>query len=308
MGGTAAVTVNAAVPVITVTTKAWIGASAVITAGGNVIVAASDDFTLFTIAGNISVAGTAAVGAGVAVPVVTKTTQSWIGDGARVTGRALAGHMTHTTVASGPFDTNGTDTRFDPRATLGGYPTPYPASPSTAAGLQAGGAPSTSAISTASSPASKSCTTPAAVRRSPGSPTAGPTSSSRSRHRDPAVPKRGPPLSPGSDEFSCEPGSASPGSRLPGGAKSWARTTGSCPPPSPGVASDVSPRFTAELAVGATGTISCSRTSCTRTMARPRALKNGDPVVYSAGGGTPIGGLVDGATYYFFTGNNGLDP
>ena len=28
------------------------------------------------------------------------------------------------------------------------------------------------------------------------------------------------------------------------------------------------------------------------------AVSTGDPVVYSAGGGTPIGGLVDGQTYY----------
>ena len=107
VGGTAAVNVNVTVPVIHVTTTASIGANADVRAGGNVLVMADDGMTLFSIAGNISVAGTAAVGASVAVPVVTKTTSATIGAGARVSGLALIGHISHATVNAGSYATSG---------------------------------------------------------------------------------------------------------------------------------------------------------------------------------------------------------
>ena len=84
-GGTAAVTVNVSVPAITITTTATIGSNADIRAGGNVIVSADEAMTLYTIAGNISLGGTGAVGAGVTVPVVTKTTIALIDANARIT-------------------------------------------------------------------------------------------------------------------------------------------------------------------------------------------------------------------------------
>src|SRR5207248_5882027 len=75
--GTAAVTVNAGVSVFGITTKAYIadGASSLdgaqVDAGGSVRVAADESLTLNVIAGNFSGGGSAAVGAAVAVPVVT---------------------------------------------------------------------------------------------------------------------------------------------------------------------------------------------------------------------------------------------
>ena len=89
-GGTASVNVQAAVPVISITTKAFVadGTSAangaVISAGGSVGVMADEQLTLNAIAGNISGGGSAAVGAAVAVPVVTKETHAWIGNYAQV--------------------------------------------------------------------------------------------------------------------------------------------------------------------------------------------------------------------------------
>ncbi|MFL6035275.1 MAG: beta strand repeat-containing protein, partial [Gaiellaceae bacterium] len=90
--GTAAVTVNAGVSVLDVTTKAYVadgtnsGNGAKIFADGSVRVAADESLTLNVIAGNISGGGTAAVGAAVSVPVVTKETHSWIGNFAQVNG------------------------------------------------------------------------------------------------------------------------------------------------------------------------------------------------------------------------------
>ena len=63
---------NAAVSVVNITTKATVGGSDQLTAGNNVLVTAQDQDTINSIAGNIAAAGTAAVGAAVAVPVVTK--------------------------------------------------------------------------------------------------------------------------------------------------------------------------------------------------------------------------------------------
>ena len=78
-GGTAAVTVNAAVPVLDDQHERHIGSGATVNADGSVRVAADEKLKLDVIAGNISGGGTAAVGASVAVPIVHKETHAFIG-------------------------------------------------------------------------------------------------------------------------------------------------------------------------------------------------------------------------------------
>ncbi len=115
-GGTAAVNVNAAVSAINVTTKAFLadaGSAAtavVVTIDGSVRVAADENLTLNVIGGNISIGGTAGVGASVAVPVTTKNTHAWIGDFARVNAKGL----TPVTVATGSYSVTTKDMRFAP--------------------------------------------------------------------------------------------------------------------------------------------------------------------------------------------------
>ncbi|HEX4526566.1 MAG TPA: hypothetical protein VH108_07475, partial [Gaiellaceae bacterium] len=117
-GGTASVNVQAAVPVINVTTEAFVtdGSSpangAVISADGSVGVTADEAMTLNVIAGNISGGGSAAVGAAVSVPVVTKETHAWIGNYAHVN----ATGNTSITVPTGTYSVHTVDMRFDPAA------------------------------------------------------------------------------------------------------------------------------------------------------------------------------------------------
>ncbi len=119
-GGTASVNVQAAVPVISITTKAYVadGSSssegASITAGGSVGVMADESMTLNVVAGNISGGGTAAVGAAVSVPVVTKETHAWIGNYAHVN----ATGNTAITVPTGTYNVHTVDMRFDPTTAL----------------------------------------------------------------------------------------------------------------------------------------------------------------------------------------------
>ncbi len=141
-GGTAAVSVNAAIPVVNVTTTASLGDYSDVRADGNVIVSADESMTLYAVAGNISVAGTAAVGAGIAVPVVTKNTSALIGSHAMVTALAIGPNITHGSVNAGSFSTTGTDFSFDPRAIQGGYSTAPPnpdANPVPTTGLEGDG-------------------------------------------------------------------------------------------------------------------------------------------------------------------------
>ncbi|GAB3043216.1 hypothetical protein GCM10027052_26710 [Parafrigoribacterium mesophilum] len=122
-GGTAAVNVNAGVSVITVNTTAYVedGTStadrADIAVSGSVRVAADDRLRLNVIAGNISGGGTAAVGAAVAVPVIAKHTRSYLGAFALVVG---LGNGTPLTVATGGYTVTTQDTRFDASVALEG--------------------------------------------------------------------------------------------------------------------------------------------------------------------------------------------
>ncbi len=109
IGGTAGVTVNAAVSAHEVTTQAYVDDDATITADGSVRIAADERLDLDIIAGNISAAGSAAVGAAAAVPVITKETHAWIGDGATVIGKGGSALE----VKNGQYTVATQDTRFN---------------------------------------------------------------------------------------------------------------------------------------------------------------------------------------------------
>ncbi|HEX8971092.1 hypothetical protein, partial [Oryzihumus sp.] len=114
VGGSAGVTVNAGVSVFNISTKAWLGKSVNVDANGSGNVAAGEATDLSVIAGNLSVSGSASIGAAVAVPVVTKDTEAWIDQSAQVNAR---GNGTPISAANGSFVVSVQDTRFDPNAT-----------------------------------------------------------------------------------------------------------------------------------------------------------------------------------------------
>ena len=117
-GGSAAVNVNAAVSVFSITTQAFVdhgaiaGDGAILTANGSVRIAADENLDLDLVAGNVSGSGSAAVGAGAAIPVITKTTTAFIGNHARVTGKGGGGGVS---VRTGTLSLAQTDTRFNRR-------------------------------------------------------------------------------------------------------------------------------------------------------------------------------------------------
>ncbi|HET7465666.1 MAG TPA: hypothetical protein VFL29_03300, partial [Candidatus Dormibacteraeota bacterium] len=295
-GGTAAVSVNAAIPVINVTTTASLGDYSNIRAGGNVIVSADESMELFAVAGNISVAGTAAVGAGIAVPVVTKNTNALIGSHAVVTALAKGPNITHNTVNAGSYSTTGTDIRFDPRAIQGGYPTTPPnpdSNPVPATGLEVDG--STINLGYKHNFVSGQ---QVVYDAGGGSPITGLTDGGTYWVI---------PVSDTEIQLSAtkSPLTAITGLSLPAGQR-MSENQRFVATNSPGVKSDVGKRFTAELDVnygGGGSYVVLPYDWKSGGSNHPPAI--GDPVVYSAGGGTPIGGLVDGATYYVV--DNNLD-
>ncbi len=130
VGGTAGVSVNAAVPVYDVTTLAFIGeecgaavaseascaaSRSVVLVGGSARITANEVLTMDLIAGSIAIGGAAGVGVGAAVPVLTKTTRAFIGDLSVVTALALTDGVLGTL---GGFDISYIDTRFDPQFAL----------------------------------------------------------------------------------------------------------------------------------------------------------------------------------------------
>ncbi|MFN5854601.1 MAG: hypothetical protein ACK456_01665, partial [Pseudanabaenaceae cyanobacterium] len=82
-GGTAAVAGSATINVLTNTTTAGIGSNTVVDAA-NVDIGASDRTKILGLAGSVAVGGTAGVGLGVDVGVITKNTSAYIGSGAVV--------------------------------------------------------------------------------------------------------------------------------------------------------------------------------------------------------------------------------
>jgi hypothetical protein len=111
--------VNAGVSVLTLLTSASIAGGpqvshgAFVDADGSVRVAANDSTDLDVIVGNLSVSGSASVGAAAAVPVVNKTTEAFVGQNAIVNAR---GNGTGLSAATGAFTVTITDTRFQPSA------------------------------------------------------------------------------------------------------------------------------------------------------------------------------------------------
>ncbi len=274
--GTAAVTINAGVARVAVTTKAFIadgtspadGAS--VDAGGSVRVSADERLDLDVISGNLSGGGTAAVGAAAAVPVITKNTHAWIGDYATVN---AAGNGSALTVSTGGYSVSSVATNFGQDAVSGdvvnlgyahgwddGQEVLYDKGYGTAfSGLTDGAVYYVEKVNATSVKLhANSDLSDAAITIGTGTGT---------------------------------------GHRL-------------VPTNEAGVRQDQSPRFTASSATVNTGT---------ETITLPYALgmqedqnddgdvsdpgetinaQTGDAVVYSSGGGAPIGNLVDGETYY----------
>ncbi len=267
VGGTAAVAINAAVPVLSITTTARLGASTVVVAGGNVIVSADESLTLTVVAGNIAISGTASVGAGAAVPIITKVTSATIGDLARVTALATPAQIGHDTVNAGGFTTSANDLRFNPRG-----PTPGDNRPQ---GLGGDG-------TTFTMPFNHGFATGQQVLYDAGGGAAiNGLTSGHTYYVNVVSPTqftlsmapRGPPMT----------GLSLPNA-LMGESQRFVPATGA------NVALDSSPRFIPGSDV--------SGNVLTLPYQLDHALATGDAVVYSSGGGTPIGGLVDGRTYY----------
>jgi len=94
VGGSVGVAGSVGVYVLSVTTRAFLGldeedsnavpGSTSVTARGNILVAATESTKLLGLAGNISGGGSASIGAAAAVPIVTKTTEAFVGPGASV--------------------------------------------------------------------------------------------------------------------------------------------------------------------------------------------------------------------------------
>ena len=99
VGGSVGIAGSAGIYVVEVTTRAFIGndptnptlGATSVTASGSVLVGASEATTLDLLSGNVSGAGAASVGAAAIVPVITKTTESFIGAGASVTALGKGG-------------------------------------------------------------------------------------------------------------------------------------------------------------------------------------------------------------------------
>lgn len=97
----AAIAGAAGVYVVDVTTRAFINDDAyhpeivpgnhIVGAGGNVQVAARESFGLFMLSGNLTASGSVGVGASASVPVVSKTTEAFLGAGTIVLAQALGG-------------------------------------------------------------------------------------------------------------------------------------------------------------------------------------------------------------------------
>ena len=266
-GGTAAVNVNAGVSVIDVTTKAFVadgtsGNHAKIFADGSVRVAADETLTLNEIAGNISGGGSAAVGAAVAVPVVTKNTYGYIGNWAEVNGAG----GTALPVKTGNYSVGTIDTRFNganvSSSTIDLGPDNAPLQDGQEVIYDNGGGASIGNLTDAGvdTDGSQDGIQSAVyyVHTSDG------------RHIQLSS-------TPGGSIIPITPG-AGESHRL-------------VPTNQAGVRKDDSPRFDPH-------STDVDYTTFTFTLPYDPGVANDDSVIYSAGGGTPIGNLVDGQTYY----------
>ncbi|MDA8440737.1 MAG: hypothetical protein M0Z51_18020, partial [Propionibacterium sp.] len=269
--GEVAISVNAAVSVFNFTANATIGDHNTVLAGGNVIVSANDSLNLDVVAGNISASGSVAAGAAVAVPVVTKTVTALIGSGATVTADCLTGSGTD--INSGGHTTTTPDLRFDPRRavdTIGNPNSIY--------------IPGSAAFYTEGQRVIYDNGGGANIGGLLGG-TDGTQGNVYYIHFLHAgqdyiqlLANRGPPNTSTNPVIAL----TLPVTGLMGENQRFV------PADQASVAQDRSPRFNPSWDV--------SGNSITLPYELP--LSTGDPVVYSSGGGTPIGGLVDGHVYY----------
>ncbi len=266
-GGSVAVNVNATVSVFNITTQAYVahGANAAdgvtITANGSVRIAADEALDIDLIAGNVSGGGAAAVGAGAAVPVITKTTTAYIGDFAQVTGKG--GGVAGVAVKAGAFDLSQTDTRFN-GANVAGNTIDLGHAHGFEGGEQVmydnGGGTSIGGLTDNGVDTSGAAGLQSAVYYVIY------VDATRIKLSD----------TPGGPEKALAPGSGI-GHRIFDTREANVRK-------------DESQRFDSTLP----GVVSGS----TLTLPYAHGLSVDDAVVYTSGGGTPIGGLEDGGTYY----------
>ncbi|WP_367889442.1 hypothetical protein [Humibacter ginsenosidimutans] len=270
-GGAVAVAVNAAVPVFTIVTQAWIGehcaaaqvtpanctsSRSVVNAGGNARVAANEQLTMTVVAGAIAAAGTVGAGAAAAVPVVDKTTTAFLGDFSVL--NAL-GNAPGLTVSTGGFTTTAVDTRFSPAAIQADHVTLHlPFTHSYTEGEQV-------------------------LYDDGGGDAIGGLVQGGVYYVHV--------LSPTDIQLSLTPGGAPITLTAPsrGGESQRLVPTDQASPP----VSDT-PYFDPH---DASGTVI--------TLPYDLDVSLGDPVIYSSGGGAPIGGLVDGGEYYVIPGAPG---
>ena len=248
------------------------------------MIAADEKMKLDVIGGNISCGGTAAVGAAAAVPVITKNTHAFIGDNAKVN---AAGNSA-VSVKTGGFTVTGLDTRLDPAAS-GVYD---PADDSIALGythgLESGEAVLYDAGGGATIPGLTDGGTYYVIK----------VDSTRIRLATSHC------RAVGAADPNCAPTAVTVVGLDPlDGAELYGESHRIVPSDQAGVRKDESPRFNPQKA----GAVNTS----TEAITLPYALSDvatGDKVIYSAGGGEAIGGLVDGRTYYAIRGSSTSSP
>ncbi|MBI4790757.1 MAG: hypothetical protein HY782_27325, partial [Chloroflexi bacterium] len=122
-GGTTGIAGSVTVYVMTITTRAFVGsdsgAGANVHAQGNVLVAANETSTFLYIDGGVSAGGTAGIGASIAVVILTKTTEAFIGPNSIVIADGLRDSIT---VNTGKFTIGNTN----PVTSTGDGTTPAP--------------------------------------------------------------------------------------------------------------------------------------------------------------------------------------
>ncbi len=299
-GGTAAVNVNVGVSDFNVTTKAFIGCSSTdsnnlcgvgdttgptVIAGGTVRVSANENLSLNIIGGNLSAAGTAAVGAAAAVPVITKDTEAYIGVGAFVVGKGADG----VTVATGAAASNGIDIHFDANGAISGgstitvpfnvddsYTENEPVIYDNGCGASTGACPGASigGLTNEYDNGAKLYY----VHIVSGNQVQLKTSQTNTTADSGSI-------TCGVDNVVCglsAPSVEGEGHRL-------------VPTDKAGVREDASPRIDPATDVSGNEI----------TLRYPTSFTTGDEVVYSSGGGDPIGGLTDGGTYYVIVVSSG---
>jgi hypothetical protein len=101
-GGNVAIAGATSVATATLTTKAYVGANATVGAGGNVVLGANDDSNVNVVDGTLAANGNVgtSIAGSVAIPIISKTTQAYIGAGATVD---ALGTMGPSTVRTGTF-------------------------------------------------------------------------------------------------------------------------------------------------------------------------------------------------------------